>query len=441
MSSPDAEVSPPGGPKGGRIGLLALVCLIFFTVSGGPYGLESLVGEVGPGWAVVLIALTPLLWALPEALMVAELSSAIPEEGGYYVWVRRALGDFWGVQEGWWTIGYTAVDLAIYPVLFVNYLTFFVPGLALDEDGGSTWGVFGARWLVALALIGVALALNLRGAGAVGKNATWTIGVVLGVFVVLSVLGLSREGAAASAAEAVRRGLGEGGMGGSLAVGLAAVLWNYCGWDNVSTYASEVRDPGRNYPRALLITLPLIAASYLIPVLAGLGTTTDPAVWSESKGWPAIAEMIAGPWFGRAVAVAALVSAWSLFNSQLLYVARLPAAMARDGWLPAPLARVSAADGRADDRPGHLLPDHGGLHGLPVRQAGGHRHPALRRRPLAGVRRLDRLAAPRAGPAPPLPGPRRPGRRRRRPRPPDVPGGRRRLPVTSSARKGPGRNW
>ncbi len=130
-----------------------------------------------------------------------------------------------------------------------------------------------------------------------------------------------------------------------MAVGLAAVLWNYCGWDNVSTYAGDVREPGRNYPRALLITLPLIAASYLIPVLAGIGTTTDPEVWSESKGWPVIAAIIAGPWFGRAVAVAALVSAWSLFNSQLLYVARLPAAMAREGWLPAPLGRVSARTG------------------------------------------------------------------------------------------------
>ena len=143
---------------------------------------------------MVLIALTPLLWALPTALMVAELSSAIPEEGGYYVWVRRALGDFWGVQEGWWTIGYTAVDLAIYPVLFVNYLTFFVPGFCARRGRGVDLGRLRARWLVTLALIGVALALNLRGAGAVGKNATWTIGVVLGVFAVLSVLGLAREG-------------------------------------------------------------------------------------------------------------------------------------------------------------------------------------------------------------------------------------------------------
>jgi amino acid transporter len=94
-SSP-ARTSPPR-----RIGLSALVCLIFFTVSGGAFGLEPLVASVGPGWAVVLVLVTPLLWGLPIALMVAELSAALPEEGGYYIWVREGLGDFWGVQEGW----------------------------------------------------------------------------------------------------------------------------------------------------------------------------------------------------------------------------------------------------------------------------------------------------------------------------------------------------
>ena len=56
-----------------RLNLAALVCLIFFTVSGGAFGLEPLVGAVGPGWAVVLVLLIPVLWGLPIALMVAEL--------------------------------------------------------------------------------------------------------------------------------------------------------------------------------------------------------------------------------------------------------------------------------------------------------------------------------------------------------------------------------
>ena len=100
-------------PAARKLTLSALVCVIFFTVSGGAYGIESLVGTMGAGWAVALIIMTPLLWSLPIALMVSELASMMPEEGGYYVWVRKALGDFWGVQEGWWTIGYTCVDMAI----------------------------------------------------------------------------------------------------------------------------------------------------------------------------------------------------------------------------------------------------------------------------------------------------------------------------------------
>jgi amino acid transporter len=123
------------------------------------------------------------------------------------------------------------------------------------------------------------------------------------------------------------------------------VLWNYSGFDNVSTFAGEVAEPQRNYPRAFAAALPLIVLCYLLPLLAGIASTTDPSVWNESAGWPVIANAIGGHWLGLMVALAALVSSWALFNSQLLYVSRLPYAMALDGWLPAPLARVSRRSG------------------------------------------------------------------------------------------------
>src|SRR5947209_8654723 len=104
-------ISPPARPARGvagtalrrQLGLLPLAMVFFFTVSGGAYGLEPVVSASGPGMALVLIAVTPLIWAVPAALMVAELSSAIPAEGGYYAWVKRGLGPFWGFQEGWWS--------------------------------------------------------------------------------------------------------------------------------------------------------------------------------------------------------------------------------------------------------------------------------------------------------------------------------------------------
>ena len=126
-------------------------------------------------------------------LMVSELSSAMPEEGGYYVWVKRGLGNFWSVQEGWWTVCYTAVDMAIYPVLFVNYLAFFFPALALDENGESNWQTFFLRWAISASLILVALAVNWRGAKAVGNNAIFNALLVLLPFALLVIYGLNQE--------------------------------------------------------------------------------------------------------------------------------------------------------------------------------------------------------------------------------------------------------
>src|SRR6185295_12430283 len=100
-------------------------------------------------------------------------------EGGYYIWVKRALGDFWGFQEGWWTCLYTSVDMAIYPVLFVNYLAFFIPGLKPDDDGTLSWQTFGIRWAIAAAVILLAMWLNWKGAKAVGLNSLIFLVIIL----------------------------------------------------------------------------------------------------------------------------------------------------------------------------------------------------------------------------------------------------------------------
>jgi amino acid transporter len=324
-----------------RLGCIGLASVLFFTVSGGPYGLEALVAALNPGWAVVLIVATPIFWGLPVALMVAELSSTLPDEGGYYVWVKRALGPFWGVQEGWWSICSIAVDMALYPVLFVDYLAYFFPALSLDGNGHASGGVLLARWLIAVAVIATALWNNWRGARPVGDGATVSFACVVAPFALLVVWALVRPGGPAAAWSAITNGLGARPAESTLALGLSTVLWNYSGWDNAATFADEVENPQRNYPKALALTLPVITAMYLLPVLAGVAVAPDPGVWSESAGWPAVAHAIGGQFLGVLVASAALVSAWSLFSSQLLSVSRLPYVLARDGWLPSRLGRVS----------------------------------------------------------------------------------------------------
>ena len=328
-------------PQGRRLRFLALICVIFFTVSGGAFGLEPLIGAVGPGLAVVLIVVTPFVWSLPMALMVAELATLLPEEGGYYVWVKESLGAFWAVQEAWWTIAYSIALVSMFPVLFVSYLAFFIPALGPGADnahGGV--GPF-IRWLLAVAIIATATVVNLLGARDVGRTSKISAAFVVGSFAALVFAWLLRDHpAAGSVAGIVKQDLASH-RSSALLLGLSYIVFNYSGWDNVSTYAGEVDEPHRNYPRAIAVALLIVILGYLLPVLAGISVTTDPALWTTDAGWPVIAQLIGGRWLGSLIAAAGLVSVWALVNAQLFYVSRLPFVLARDGWLPSALASVS----------------------------------------------------------------------------------------------------
>jgi amino acid transporter len=326
-------------PRERRLTLAALTFVTFFTTCGGAFGVESLIGAVGPALSVLLLFLMPLLWSLPIALMAAELATLMPEEGGYYIWVRRALGPFWAVQVGWWSLSYSVLLLAIYPVLFVSYLSYLIPWMGATHGAGAGALI---RWLVAVLMIASAMVVNLRGARDVGRFAEMGACFVLGAFLLLVVFWLVHAGGPATAAAVVMQDLGASHKG-VLLLGLSILVLNYSGWDSVSTFANEVERPQRNYPLALGGALVMAVLVYALPVLAGLSSTSDPAVWSADAGWPVIAGMIGGPRLGALLAVAGLVSMWGLFNAQLLYVSRIPSVMARDGWLPKALSKESAS--------------------------------------------------------------------------------------------------
>ena len=162
------------------LGTAGLVFVMFFTVSGGAFTMEGLVGTTGPGMALLLLVLVPVCWAVPEALLIGELASMLPEEGGYYRWVQRAFGPFWAFQNGWLTWMYSLVDMAIYPKLFVTYLGYFAP----DLSPGIVWGV-------GLLVIWVPTVLNLAGAGRVGRSSVWAGSFIVGGFLALSAAALT----------------------------------------------------------------------------------------------------------------------------------------------------------------------------------------------------------------------------------------------------------
>jgi amino acid transporter len=121
--------------KSGKLTLWPLVAATFFMVSGGTYGTEDIVHGAGYFRGILILLLTPVIWSLPTAFMIGELSSAIPAEGGYYAWVRRAMGNMWGFQEAWLSLVASIFDMAIYPTLFVAYLTRLVPWFAVSRRG------------------------------------------------------------------------------------------------------------------------------------------------------------------------------------------------------------------------------------------------------------------------------------------------------------------
>jgi amino acid transporter len=287
-----------------------------------------LVHSVGPGLGLLILLLVPLIWSVPEVLLVAELASMLPEEGGYYRWVDRAFGRFWAFQNGWLTWMYSLVDMAIYPVLFNQYLRYFVAGLDPRIE-----------WLISLAIIWGATWINLRGSISVGR-----VSIVAGFFVLLGFLFLSIASVSRVShipwqpfASEETRGLG------GLAVGISIALWNYIGWDNPSTVQGEVRDASRTYPRALAFALPLVTLGYFIPLLATLGAT-EWTEWTEG-GWPQIAIAAggrAGPWLAIWIALGGMVSALALFNALLLSYSRIPFVLASDELLPGKLGKIDA---------------------------------------------------------------------------------------------------
>ena len=315
------------------LGTFALMAVVFFNVSGGPFSIEGLVAQLGPLLAIAMLALVPVVWALPETLIIAELSSMLPEEGGYYRWVRRAFGPFWAFQNGWVTWLYSLVDMAIYPVLFNTYLAWFLPGI---PDG--------TRWAISLGVIWGATAINLRGALNVGRVSVVSGTFVVGGFLTMALFALPNVTHAPWLDASRAPGAGsDSSLTSLLAVGLSTALWNYIGWDNASTVSGEVKDPTRSYPRALFTMLPLITLVYFVALLPALGAT-DWTTWKEG-GWPAIAAAAtgkAGPFIGAWIAAAGMVSALALFNALLLVYSRIPLAMATDGLLPKSLARTDA---------------------------------------------------------------------------------------------------
>lgn len=369
--------------------LLPLFGLIYFTVCGGSFGAEPLVGLSGPGLALILIIVTPIIFSIPNMLMVRELNSMMPVEGGYYHWVKAAFGPLAGFMAGWmnWVVAW--VDVSIYPVLAAYYLGYFFPVL---RSGIEVYGqmISGGMlsWLVGLVLIWAITALNVRGARLAGLTTNWLGVVMLLPLAFMSVMGIYQwiRGGVAPNLPVLPDGES---LFGALGTGLFVIMWNYMGWELPSAAGDEIVNPRRTYPLAMALVLIAAIVTYMLPTLAGLyggaGEEGRYLLWGQEEyeegagiaevmagygvgeaqlsawgvdgqsavGWEfpniahAIGEKVSGfrnsplaVFMGASVSFAAVLSMIGLFIANSLGGTRVPFAMAEDGMMPNFLVKV-----------------------------------------------------------------------------------------------------
>ena len=304
-----------------KAGLFYFVWVMFSYCTGGPFGLEDMVTKSGPGMTLIYLVIIPFFWSIPVSLVSAELTTAMPVEGGFYRWSRAAFGDFWGFLAGWWNWCASFLLGAVYAVNFSDYLGFYIPHL-------TGW----KHYVVSLLVVALITWINVRGIDSVGKFATGLEIFILLPVLVLVVIGFSKW----QHNPFVPITPPHQPLFSVFGAGLAIGLWLYSGYEQCSTVAEEVENPGRSYPLALAIVVPMSVVVLFLPTFTSLAALGNWQSWHTGY-FPEAAQLIGGPWLGSWMTMAAMITNLSLLNATVLTSTRMPFAMAEDGYLPSVL--------------------------------------------------------------------------------------------------------
>jgi amino acid transporter len=326
-ATPHPTVTPnlrPPQPLVRKATLFSFVFVMYSYTTGGPFGLEEQVSNSGPGMTLLYHLLIPFFWCIPISLVAAELTTAMPVQGGFYRWVRAAFGDYWGFLAGWWNWTASFLLGSVYAVLFADYLGFYFPQLTGRN-----------HYFVAAALIAVVAYINVRGIQMVGRIST-----LLEIFVLLPIAAMVVMGLAHWKHNPFiplippHKPLFQ-----VFGVGLALGVWLFSGYEQLSTVAEEVENPRRTFPRALALVVPLSIATYFLPTFASLAALDN---WQQWHGdyFSVAAKLIGGPLLGAWVALAAMIANAALLNSTVLATTRMPFALAEDGFFPRAFTRI-----------------------------------------------------------------------------------------------------
>ncbi|MDR1136435.1 MAG: APC family permease, partial [Clostridiales Family XIII bacterium] len=311
----------------------SIVFMIYCLVAAGAFGIEEMIPISGPGLTLTMLIVFPIIWAWPISNMVAEAGSILPSEGGVYVWVREAFGEFWGFQAGWWNTVSIYITNGVYTALVVDYMSQYI-----DFSDNIAF-------IIKLIMISIFTVVNLLGLREVGFVSSVLSALIIAAFATVTVVGLlnwSQNPMTPYIAEDLS--LLEG-IGGSVSI----CVWMYCGYECISTLAGEVKNP-QVIPKGLLFAMPLIAMTYILPTLGGLASIGQWESWSTDGGAGSVgyADVLAanlGSVWAYAFLFVAIISQCAIFNTYLASGSRGFFVMADDHLCPGFMVKVSKKRG------------------------------------------------------------------------------------------------
>ena len=278
------------------------------------------------------------------ALSYAELGAAIPEAGGEYAYLRRAFGPVWGFLFGWMhSIVGRPSSLASIAAGMMRFVSFLLPAVAAPLFTVHIAGIHGwikpydfvFTWAQPLAVLWLAgmTGVNYLGVRLGGAVQVFLTAIkIVSVFIVIGVAFFSPAGPphapdpfwpAASD--------GAGTIFAAFLATLAAALWAYDGWEDLNLVGSEVADPHRNFPRALVGGVSFVAVMYLLFSAACLKVLPFETVAGSKHIASDVVEHVIGRGAAAWITLAMAISALGSMNSSVLSGARVGYAMARDG--------------------------------------------------------------------------------------------------------------
>lgn len=348
MLEKSEQQSTPRAPSLQRVlGLWSAVSIVVGTVIGSGIFLvpTRMIAEVGSTHTLFAVWIVAGLLSLFGALTYAELAAAMPEAGGEYVFLREAYGPFWGFLYSWTQLAVAkSGSIATLGAGFYLYLSVFMPSLAhpifvipypIGPGGGPLEIHYGQ--LVSICLILILLVVNYVGVESGGRLQVVVTAVKMSLIIAVVCLGWFGGGGSLHHLQE-SAGNGKGFLGFFAA--MVGALWAYDGWNNVSMVSSEIKHPQRNLPRALIFGILAVIVTYILVNIAYFYVLSPSEVAHTDQVAAGMMAKLYGPTAARAVTVVVLISILAALNGSILSGARVPYAMARDGYFFKAIADV-----------------------------------------------------------------------------------------------------